>query len=141
MTKRRTEPLLPMTQALSQLQADGNIKASAFHFLRMDFSKLATENDFRKAYAGLAAAEQLLGPLDKRYCYALSGMRKTLDRFVDTLQPDNSALEKLVNSYHSIFKKMGEYWETVLMLVKPHVPADIYEELQEDGREMFGRKY
>ena len=138
MTKRQNEPLLPMTQALSQLQADGNIKASAFHFLRMDFSKLATEDDFRKAYAGLAAAEQLLSPLDRGYARALSGIRKTLDQFAANFEPPLPA-------DYSIFKKtfdeLAGWWSEVLQLVKPHVPADLHEFLRESGADIFQREY
>jgi hypothetical protein len=142
MTKpRHSEPPPPMLAALQSLNADGNTKNLAFHFLRKDFTKLSTESDFRQAYAGLAACEQLLSPLDRRYSYALSGMRKTLDRFVDGLLPSNSSLEELSNSYKSAREELADLWETVLEAVKPYVPDDLYKQMQEGGCEIFEREY
>jgi hypothetical protein len=141
---RQTEPPLPMLQALQALNADGTMKGLAFNFLRTDFTKLTTEHDFRKAYAGLAACEQLLSPLDKRYAQALSGIRKTLgrlDQFVDGLQPDNSTLEELTDSYDAYLEELTDYWEHVLKLVKPHVPDHVYRELHKAGEGIFERSY
>jgi hypothetical protein len=141
MTKsRRNDPPKPMLQALQDLNADGNTKSLAFHFLRMDLAKLSTESDFRKAYAGIAACEQLLSPLDRRYSCGLSGIRKTLDRFVNNLIPDNS-LEELAARYDSAHEQLADLWETVLETVKPYVPDDLYNQLQEGGCDIFEREY
>jgi hypothetical protein len=77
----KSQSLKPLLVALQEVNADSRAKTSAFHFLRTDLSKLHTESDFKKAFDGLFAAQQILGALDSNYRRCLAEMGRTLSRY------------------------------------------------------------
>jgi hypothetical protein len=74
----KSQSLKPLLVALQEVNADSRAKSKAFHFLRTDLSTLHTEEDFKRAFDGLFAAQQILGALDPNYRRCLAEMGKTL---------------------------------------------------------------
>lgn len=81
MKKAKQADLKPLLEVLAGLNCDGRTKSLAYNFLRTDLSRLDSDESFRKAFAGLIAAEQLLAPLHPNYARCLDSMRKSLMAF------------------------------------------------------------
>jgi len=102
MPRKSDEPARPLLTALELIQGCSRAKGDCYNFLRMDLAQLKSSGDLSKAYAGLSACQQVLGPLHKDYRGTLESMRKTLDSYAAHLHKADSwrdlvalALERL----------------------------------------------
>lgn len=115
-----------MEEALKKFS--GPKKNQASEFLRSQIYTLKTEDQFMRAYAGLSACQQLLGPLSGEYRKALEEMRKTLDSMVKArsqLTPDE---------WITLVQNTAEGW---INLFEKHVPAEIWNKVKEESRALF----
>jgi hypothetical protein len=79
MAQNKVKDRESLFDALQSRKADSRIKTAAFYFLRADWGRLETAQDFAKAYDGLQACIQILGPLGADYLKSLEAMRKALE--------------------------------------------------------------
>jgi hypothetical protein len=88
--KKGWEKLPTMEEALQRFKGKPKFR-SALDFLNSDFELFTQDKHFMRAYAGLSACQQLLGPMSGEYRKALEEMRKTLDSLLkarNTMVPD-----------------------------------------------------
>jgi hypothetical protein len=122
MTKQR-EATRPMIEALQAMTADSRLKSQAYHFLKSDLMKLKSVADFTQAYAGLLAAQQLLGPMNDGYRQALKEMRVILDVSIQRrLLPARDYDQKLDDLHKAIM-------EDAFGLIKSYLPEKVWNDL------------
>jgi len=125
----KEKPLKPMIDALNDLKtADGTVKAAAFKVLRQDLSQVRTETQFREAFSGIGALNQLLGPVHRSYAVAIEGMRKNLEsyhRVNKWLLPDESV------------QILEHSWKTLCEVFKAHLPAETWQGIEKVTVEAF----
>ncbi|MGO9118499.1 MAG: hypothetical protein ACLQPD_12945 [Desulfomonilaceae bacterium] len=134
MKKQHTPPQQTMLQVLQGMAADGAVKASAYRFLKANFSMLQSEESFKRAYHGLLCAQQLLGPLDSNYRKSLVEMRKSLDSFARRFQVE--ALQEA-----AFFRvEARDLWYALLNTTRNHLPYPNWYNFYQSGREVFGKE-
>jgi len=118
-----------MLDALSALtNADGTIKGLAFKVLRQDLSQIKTESQFREAFAGIAALNQLLAPVHRSYAVAIEGMRKNLEsyhRVHKWLLPDEAVT------------RIEASWKAICEVFKKHLPREAWQGVEKTTVEAF----
>lgn len=126
MATPKSDSFPSMDEAL--VKFSGPRKNEALEFLRSNLHTLKTEGQFMKAYAGLSACQQLLGPLSGEYRKALEEMRKTLDSMVKSrnlITPDDWIV---------LVQNTAEGW---INLFEKHVPAEIWNKVKDESRALF----
>jgi len=125
----KEKPLKPMIEGLNDLKtADGTIKGLAFQALRLDLRQVRTEREFREAFSGLSALNQLLAPVHRSYAVAIEGMRKNLEsyhRVNHWLLPDEA------------MKRLEASWRAICEVFRKHLPAETWEGIEQTTVEAF----
>jgi len=123
-----SEKLPSMLDALAAMNADGTAKGLAFKVLRQDLSQVKTESQFREAFAGIAALNQLLAPVHKSYAVAIEGMRKNLEsyhRVHKWLLPDE------------VVTRIEASWKALCETFRKHLPVETWEQIEKTTVEAF----
>lgn len=118
--------LVPMDIQVSSWEGDSRLKRDAFHFLRCNLSRLRTAAQFREAFQGLLAAQQILSPQDVNYRRSLADMQKTLATFAKhfAVGPD-------------LAEQLNQVWQKAVDLLAEAVPSDKWRVNESELRTMF----
>ncbi len=121
-TKRRDRAPKPLLLALEELAVDESLKAPARSFLaEADFSKLKSQADFNKVFAGLLCCQQLLGPVNIRYSQTLEALRKCL------VYQHKSFLNDQKQWFDTDVQRV---WGEILKIMKPELSPERYKQVQ-----------
>jgi len=116
-----------MFQALRDADCDGASKSLAFQFLRADVTRFHDSEDFQRAYAGLMACMQVLGPMHHSYRQTLSAMGKTLSQAFDTYERAQKIWEK---------DEVQKLFDDIYCALEKHIPPATWANLRQTLNEI-----